>query len=123
MDDFAWDQLERVVPGAKVFRREPMILPNVVCSIFYRTSSWLAPEEHSSQRQNMSSSKTPSKKRKPSSEEVEEEEIKTCMHKVYKIDELKSSESYIHFCSTIFKDPKIRETFDYLPNKFLKREY
>ncbi|KAK9997769.1 hypothetical protein SO802_017372 [Lithocarpus litseifolius] len=92
MDDFAWDQLERVVPGAEVFRRKPMILPNVVCSIFDRTPSWLAPEEHSRQRQNMSSSKMPSRKRKPSFEEIEEEEIKTCMLKVYKIDELESSE-------------------------------
>ncbi|KAK9997771.1 hypothetical protein SO802_017374 [Lithocarpus litseifolius] len=54
-----------------------MILPNVVCSIFDRTPSWLVPEEHLRQRQNMSSSKTASKKRKPSFEEVEEEEIKT----------------------------------------------
>ncbi|KAK9997770.1 hypothetical protein SO802_017373 [Lithocarpus litseifolius] len=109
MDEFAWDQLERVVPGAEVFRGKPMILPNVVCSIFDRTPSWLAPQEHSSQRQ-------------PSSEEVKEE-IKTSMHKVYEIDELKSSERYIRFCLTIFKDPEVRETFDYLPNKFLRREY
>ncbi|KAF3946453.1 hypothetical protein CMV_027283 [Castanea mollissima] len=123
IDDFEWDQLLRVVPEAEVFRRKPMILPDTVCTIFDRTSPWLAPEEHSSQRRNMSSSRTPSKRRGPSPEEVEEDEINACMLKVHEIDALKSSEIYIQFCLSIFKDAEIRKTFDYLPNKILRRKY
>ena len=58
-----------------------------------------------------------------SSKEVEKKEIITCMRKIYKIDELKTSEIYIHFCLSIFKDPVIQECFDYLPNKLLRYEY
>ncbi|KAF3951765.1 hypothetical protein CMV_022617 [Castanea mollissima] len=114
IDDFEWDQLLKLVPEAEVFRLKPMILPDMVCTIFGRTSPWLAPEE-----QNMSSSRTPSIRRGPSPEE----EINACMLKVYEIDELKSSEIYIQFCLTIFKDAEIRKTFDYLPNKILRHKY
>lgn len=71
----------------------------------------------------MPSGKTSSKKRRSSPKEVEEEEINACVRKVYKIDELKTSEMHIRFCLSIFKDPVIHECFDYLHNKLLRYEY
>ena len=95
----------------------------MVCSVFNHTPPWLTPKEHSSDHQNMSSSRTSSKKWRTSPKEVEEEEINAYMRKVYKIDELKTSEIHIRVCLSIFKDPVIQECFDYLSNKLLKYEY
>ena len=100
-----------------------MILPNMVCSVFKRTPPWLAPKKHSIGRQNMSSGGTSFKKLRTSPKEIEEEEINACMCKVYKIDELKTSEIHICFCLSIFKDLVIRECIDYLSNKLLRYEY
>ena len=95
----------------------------MVCSVFNRTPPWLAPKEHSSGRQNMFLGRTSSKNLRTSPKEIEEEEINDCMCKVYKTDELKTSEINIRFCLSIFKDLVIRECFDYLSNKLLRYEY
>ncbi|KAK9995234.1 hypothetical protein SO802_019920 [Lithocarpus litseifolius] len=120
---FTWDRLSRIVLDFEVFRRQPMISPNMVCSVFNCTPSRPTPDEHSNSRQNMSSGGTSSGKRLPSLKEVENEEIAASMRKVYEIDELANLEEYINFCFTVFEDPKIREVFNYLLKKLLRRQY
>ncbi|XP_030948968.1 uncharacterized protein LOC115972874 [Quercus lobata] len=118
IDDFAWDQLVRVVPGAEIFRRKKMISPNMVCTVFNRTPPSLAPEELPSRvRLNMSLA---SKMRGKS---TEEEELNACMDEVYKIDKLKISENYVYFCFALFREGEFRRCFNLLPNKTLKYEY
>ena len=97
----------QIVPDSEVFRRECMISPNMVCSVFNQTPPSLAPEEL---HLNMSP------------EEVEEE-IDACMSEVYKIDHLRTSNVYTVFCRLIFENAEIRECFDCLPNKKLRCEY
>ena len=109
----------QLVSDSEVFQRKPMILPNMFCSVFNRTPSWLAPEEHS----NGPPSGTSSRKRRRSPEEVEQEEIDACMCKVCEIDKLTDSEAIISFCFSLFEDPRIRETFNYLPKKLLRKQY
>ena len=97
----------QIVPDSEVFRRECMISPNMVCSVFNQTPPSLAPEE-------LHLNKSP--------EEVEEE-IDACMSEVYKIDHLRTSNAYTVFCRLIFENAEIRECFDCLPNKKLRCEY
>ena len=114
----------QVVPGAEVFRREPMISPNMVCTVFNRTPPSLAPEElHPRGRLNMPLGRTSSKKRRMSPKEVEEEEADACMKEVYQIDKLRTSEKYIDFCFALFGESEFRSCFNLIPNKTLKYEY
>ncbi|KAK9997780.1 hypothetical protein SO802_017383 [Lithocarpus litseifolius] len=107
IDDFAWDQLVRIVPDAEIFRRKKMISPNMVCTVFNRTPPSLAPEEFHLRHL----------------EEAEEKEWKACMDMVLSIDALLNSLEYTMFCMSLFKNREIRRCFDLLPSKTLKYEY
>ncbi|KAF3956565.1 hypothetical protein CMV_018316 [Castanea mollissima] len=101
LDDFAWNQLVRIVPDAEIFRRKKMISPNMVCTVFNRTPPSLAPEPRL-------------KRLKPS--EDKEEDWNACIALANSIDQLRLFE-------TLFKDREILRCFNLLPNKTLKYEY